>query len=392
MSRNGNPNIISFDDAKRIASERSERMSVEVMSEAVGETLPRMAGPQASATVARPARGIGGGYSSFSVGAGSVSSRSSRDISLAGSARPAKISFDQTDAQAARERLAARREARDAGIVRDSRRSSSAAAPVASSRAAVEVYDEISAYEDDARTGRGRAADKKRAKIKQKADRLFMRQFGADEPAPSPHASRAAVYKGEMGRSHKRAFADLGGTKASAASSTRGSYASSAAATKGITASPLFIAVGVLLSVVLALAFLYPTAKQYYVESREQARLQAEYDALSARNQAIEDKIAYLKTDEGIEDAAHTELGWVYDGQVSGIVQGLDSQSSSTTGGDVVAQVKSGTVPAPVTWYTPFLDAIFGYVDPATVVPDNTDVSTVNDAAVSGATTESSAS
>lgn len=392
MSRNGNPNIISFDDAKRIAFERSERMNVEVMSEAVGETLPRMAGPQASATVARPARGIGGGYSSFSVGAGSVSSRSSRDIPLAGSSRSAKKSFEQTDAQAARERLAARREARDAGIVRDSRRSSSAAAPVASPRAAVEVYDEISAYEDDSRAGRGRSADKKRAKIKQKADRLFMRQFGADEPAPSPHASRAAVYKGEMGRSHKRAFADLGGTKASTASSTRGSYASSAAATKGITASPLFIAVGVLLSVVLALAFLYPTAKQYYVESREQARLQAEYDALSARNQAIEDKIAYLKTDEGIEDAAHTELGWVYDGQVSGIVQGLDSQSSSTTGGDVVAQVKSGTVPAPVTWYTPFLDAIFGYVDPATVVPDNTDVSTVNDAAVSGATTESSAS
>lgn len=111
--------------------------------------------------------------------------------------------------------------------------------------------------------------------------------------------------------------------------------------------------------------FLYPTARQVYIESRQEDRLQAEYDALVARNDAMQERIDYLKTDEGIEDAARQQLGWVKEGETAVVVKGL-SENAEAEGSSVNIQVVSGSVPAPQTWYSPVLDVVFGYSDPAT--------------------------
>ena len=234
-----------------------------------------------------------------------------------------------------------------------------------------------------------RSYDKRRAKAKQKADRLFFKQFGSDDPAPSPHASRAAVYKGEMGKAHKRAFSDLESGRVVSSSDARRSSARSAKTPRTST-SPLAVFAGIAACLVFALVLLYPAAQTYYLETREQSRLQAEYDALSARNEAIESQLEYLKTDEGIEDAAHKELGWVYDGQVAGVVRGLGDEKG-TAQDELIAQVKSGSVPAPETWYSPMLDVLFGYVDPAKVMPENTDMSNVSDVAAEQPSTDGAA-
>ena len=92
----------------------------------------------------------------------------------------------------------------------------------------------------------------------------------------------------------------------------------------------------------------------------------------------MESEIEHLKTDEGIKDAARTELGWVEEGETAGVVQGLDQEASSQKDESINAQVKSGSVPAPETWYSPMLDAFFGYVDPASAKTDNTDMSNVH--------------
>lgn len=368
MPTNGNPNIIPFDDARRMASTRSSRMFEGGVSDGFDLSSPaerlrpdaRVASSRVAARSARDtgAYGSGGAWPE-------MAHPSSRDISLAS---PARASSRFAESDAAQPVRSAASDFFEDRAYRDGY-----------SRAALEVYDPGLQEEGERSSGasrRSRAQEKRRAKTKERANRLFDRQFGPDEPASSPHASRAAVYKGEMGRSHKRAFADLESGRKRASTGSGASSSRTREARKGV--SPLAVFVVVLGCFVVALAMLFPPARQYYIETREQARLQAEYDALSARNQAIESHLEYLKTDEGIEDVAHKELGWVHDGQVAGVVQGLDS-SGATAGQALIAQVKSGSVPAPETWYSPVLDTVFGYVDPVTVMPENTDLSNVSD-------------
>lgn len=353
MARKGNSNIISFDDARRMASSRSVRASAEEADRAA-------AFPIASSRRA--------------------ASRSASYGSTGASVRDRSLSFGSEDSFASspsRFEGASPRFSRDIRLANPSRRFSDGLSSSAV-RPALEVFDERDAREDDRPSSGSRSRDKRRAKTKQKAERLFARQFGSDDAAPS-EASRAAVYKGEMGRSHKRAFADLGSGRASGSTGSRQPAARSEK-TRRASTPPMAVFAGVMACMAFALFLLFPAAQQFYVESREQARLQAEYDALSARNEAIESQIEYLKTDEGIEDAAHKELGWVYDGQVSGIVQGLDEEAKSSHG-TVISQVKSGSIPAPETWYSPMLDLVFGYVDPVKSTPENTDMSNVSDVA-----------
>ncbi|MFR3272737.1 MAG: hypothetical protein ACLTQI_02120 [Slackia sp.] len=140
-------------------------------------------------------------------------------------------------------------------------------------RAAVEAYER----EGDERSRRS-SSDRRKARAKQRAEKMFTRQFGADD-RDRQETSRAAVYKAEMGKNHKRAFENLGG---SASSRKRASSSSEGKKTMRIVTPRLAIVLGSLLCIVMALVFLYPTTRQYYLELREQSRLQAEYDALSA--------------------------------------------------------------------------------------------------------------
>lgn len=364
MARDGNPNIIAFDDAKRMASVygqppvRSRYAADDRAFAGAGEQrrAPRVPSWYEPADAAR-----------------SVVRDVSDDARFSSQRASSHRSFDASDGRAAAA-ASARVDAfsRDIDFAVPDDDIFEQAAP----RAALECYDPSGAKEGFYSSRLARREEGRAARAKRKAERLFFRQFGSDEPAEP--TSRAALYKGEMGRSHRRAFSDLNNAAKSGSSSAAYSGARPSRLSRRF-ASPLIVAMLVIAFVIGSAAFLYPTARQYYVESREEARLQAEYDAIAARNHIIEERIDHLKTDEGIEDAARAELGWVHEGETAGIVQGLGQGISSAAIADIEAQVKSGSVPAPETWYSPFLDMVFGYVDPATVVPENTDVSNVSD-------------
>lgn len=378
MAHPGNTNIIPFDDVKHMASSRNVR-SASVRRNgradaAVGEAMPsaREDGRSSARYAASGGYGVSartGVSSSYGASSSSFSSRvstgRSTDIHLAGSARPSvrnarsNSTFSYIPGSSSRTRFdeAVREEPAD---------------DIFAPRAALEAYEE----ESGERSKRS-SSDRRKARAKQRAEKMFTRQFGADD-RDRQETSRAAVYKAEMGKSHKRAFENLGG---STSSRKRSSASSEGKKASRIVTPRLAIVLGSLLCIVMALVFLYPTTRQYYLELREQSRLQAEYDALSARNAAMESEIEHLKTDEGIKDAARTELGWVEEGETAGVVQGLDQEASSQKDESINAQVKSGSVPAPETWYSPMLDAFFGYVDPASAKTDNTDMSNVHDVA-----------
>lgn len=237
-------------------------------------------------------------------------------------------------------------------------------------RAAVEVFDPDDIENDEDETSYSSRLSKKerrqKSKAKAKAEKLFNRQFGGDAGAPAQAGSRAAVYKGEMGRNHKRAFNDLGGSnEGRGVRGGRGAAATSRASqAKAHLSAPIWVyALGLLICIAAALWFLYPMAQQYYVGLRTQDKLEAEYALLSERNAAIQSDIDRLSTDEGVEDVAREQLGWVSKGETAGVVVGLSEDESSSTPDTVHAQIDSASVKTPDTWYSGVLDPIFGYSD-----------------------------
>lgn len=194
---------------------------------------------------------------------------------------------------------------------------------------------------------------------KAKADRVFDKRY-ASAPAPSEGGPRAALYEGKMGHTHKKS------SRMQNEASRKG--ASRSAKVRSFSVAGKLRAIGAVLVVAaLALGFLYPAAKDSYVAMRAQAQLQAEYDALVQRNEAIQANVDRLSTDEGVEDKAREDFGWVKSGENSVNVYGLeeDEEALSTLNADVTA----GSVPAPETWYSSFLDPLFG-VNPDTVAKD----------------------
>ena len=158
-----------------------------------------------------------------------------------------------------------------------------------------------------------------------------------------------------MGAKHRQA-ARMQDKTSSRAAAKRGAKAG---AGSSLVSSPKFIA-SMTVAVCLALSclFLYPSVQQYYQSVRERDRLAAEYAALVERNSAIEGSVASLQTDSGIENAAHEQLGWVKQGEQTAKVSGLSS--SEEEGAAVHANIVSGSIAAPETWYSPILDPLFG--------------------------------
>ena len=60
---------------------------------------------------------------------------------------------------------------------------------------------------------------------------------------------------------------------------------------------------------------------------------------LSERNAAIQSDIDRLSTDEGIEDVAREQLGWVSKGETAGVVVGLSEDETSPTPDTVHSQI-----------------------------------------------------
>lgn len=222
-------------------------------------------------------------------------------------------------------------------------------------RRADEGRDDDPAQEASGRREESRLASLKRARAKSKAGRAFSKQFGDGDSAASQGGPRAAVYKGEMGAKHRQA-ARMQDKTSSRAAAKRGAKAG---AGSSLVSSPKFIA-SMTVAVCLALSclFLYPSVQQYYQSVRERDRLAAEYAALVERNSAIEGSVASLQTNSGIENAAHEQLGWVKQGEQTAKVSGLSS--SEEEGAAVHANIVSGSIAAPETWYSPILDPLFG--------------------------------
>ncbi len=107
-------------------------------------------------------------------------------------------------------------------------------------------------------------------------------------------------------------------------------------------------------SVLIVGVVLYPIGCTYYQAMRQEQQLQAVLDAVNERNQSIQDENDELETDEGIENQAREEYGWVKEGEHATVV---------TNGGDnsaeMPSQVDESQIEPPHTWYYDILDVIF---------------------------------
>lgn len=196
-----------------------------------------------------------------------------------------------------------------------------------------------------------------------KADREFDRTIGARDKAreraeQQAQGSRAAVYDMRMGATHRKSarMAEEESKKRQSGFSLPFDVpfngAISAWATRTIVA---FVAVA------FAVVMLYPSCQNYYNETRQLQQLQAEYDALQSYNTQMQNQVDYLSTDEGIEDYARSELGWVRPGEHVVTVDGVNSSTDNTRSNSRVYAIPAGSVAAPDTWYSGILDVIFGY-------------------------------
>jgi len=108
---------------------------------------------------------------------------------------------------------------------------------------------------------------------------------------------------------------------------------------------------------VMLVGSIYTPAQQYYQQIRERDRLSAEYTAVQERNEALQYTVDYLSTEDGLEDKAHAEFGLVMPEEQTASVIGIDVDNSP----EFNANVTPGSVAAPETWYSPFLDLFFFY-------------------------------
>jgi cell division protein FtsB len=120
----------------------------------------------------------------------------------------------------------------------------------------------------------------------------------------------------------------------------------------------LMIVGALLVFLVLALIILYPNAKTYYGAWRDYQNLSAELTAVDARNDIIQTENDVLGTDEGVEDRAREEFGWVKSGENAVNVTGIVADEANSSLPDTIV---SGSVVADTNWFIDELDVFFGY-------------------------------
>lgn len=260
------------------------------------------------------------------------------------------------------------------GPFRETARLSDSSASRASERV-VERYEEDFPAEgddhpsdDEASRKKGPFADMmekarraKRSRDKERAGKKFASQYGGDSSSTGAASAgpRAAVYKAEMGSQHKRA-ARMQGEGAPRATDQAPGLREASAKESGlpsfVSSKPFMVLCGVAVCLAFCCAFLYTPARQYYQEMRERDRLALEYEAVQQRNGNLEDSVAYLSTDEGVEDQAREEFGWVKEGERAVSVSGVEVEEES----NFTANVLSSDIEPPDTWYSGILDPLFG--------------------------------
>lgn len=109
--------------------------------------------------------------------------------------------------------------------------------------------------------------------------------------------------------------------------------------------------------VVFALVVLYPVGRDYYKTMRTEQRLQAQLDAVTERNEAVQAENDALQTEEGIENQARSDLGWVREGESSAVV--TNEQGTVDNASRLPDHLDEKSITAPQTWYYSILDTIF---------------------------------
>lgn len=112
---------------------------------------------------------------------------------------------------------------------------------------------------------------------------------------------------------------------------------------------------GVIALLIVAVAVLYPIGCTYYQALRQEQTLQAELDAVNQRNEQIDAENKQLETDEGVENQAREEYGWVKDDEKATVVV----NSGDSGSGDMPSQVDGSKIEPPHTWYYDILDIVF---------------------------------
>lgn len=233
--------------------------------------------------------------------------------------------------------------------------------PISGPRQAIFSEDDLREEEGAAPAPKGVAgffskiSDARKSKAKRDAERAFEKSYGGAGGA-SEGGPRAALYTGKMGASQKKANRIQGSSGAGA-----GFGGFSVPSISIPQLSPLFkrnlTAVICAVAAVMLVGSIYTPAQQYYQQIRECDRLSAEYAAVQERNEALQSTVDRLSTDEGLEDKAHAEFGLVKPEEETASVIGIEVDSSP----DFHANVTPGSVPAPETWYSGLLDALFMY-------------------------------
>ena len=118
-----------------------------------------------------------------------------------------------------------------------------------------------------------------------------------------------------------------------------------------------FVVVGTVVVVLVCAGLLYPAGRTYYESVRTDQRSAAQLAAVEARNAEIQRQNDYLQTDEGIEDQARKEGGYVRDGEEGVVITNGDSSTDRNT--QLPDQVDLDQIHAPSTWYYDILDAFF---------------------------------
>lgn len=109
--------------------------------------------------------------------------------------------------------------------------------------------------------------------------------------------------------------------------------------------------------VLLAVIILYPVGRDYYQTMRTQQRLQAQLDAVTERNEAVQAENDALQTEEGVENQARSDLGWVREGESSAVVTNEQGTVDNTS--RLPEHLDEKSITAPQTWYYTILDTIF---------------------------------
>jgi cell division protein FtsL len=106
----------------------------------------------------------------------------------------------------------------------------------------------------------------------------------------------------------------------------------------------------------------YPVAKVQYRETRARDSLQAELNSVQARNGRLRAQVARLKTPEGVEDYARSQLGMVKQGEnVVVVVDGSKPKPAESPTISAPPRLDSDeTTVAPAGPWTAFLDSVFG--------------------------------